>query len=104
LNDGTKLPCNFMRFSRGLLGKEKVAVLYYYIVDGEYCADVSLLRSKAWSGSGTVGYVAQVQVVAAIASDLNADSATEVVSEFAMASALPIAQLFERAQDDQDPN
>ena len=101
LDDGAKLPCNFMRFSRGLLSKEKVAVLYYYIVDGEYCGDVSLLRSKAWRGSGTVGYVAQVQVVTPILSDLNADAATEIVSRFAAESALPIARLFERAEQKQ---
>jgi EpsI family protein len=102
LKDGTTLPCNFMGFSRGLLGKEKVAVLYYYIVDGEYCGDVSLLRSKAWSGSGTVGYVAQVQILAAVASDLDADSAMEIVSNFATESASLIAQLFERAEDNRD--
>ncbi len=101
LEDGTTLPGNFMRFSRGLLSKEKVAVLYYYIVDGEYCGNVSLLRSKAWRGSGTVGYVAQVQVVTSILSDLNADLATEIVLQFAAESALPVARLFERAEDKQ---
>lgn len=98
LSDGIELPCNLMQFARGALNTEKVMVLYYYIVDGKYSRDVSLLRSKAWRGSGTVGYVAQVQVVVPITAMLTADSAQRTVSDFAGESASLIARLFEGAE------
>jgi EpsI family protein len=90
------LPCNVMQFSRGALNAEKVLVLYYYLVDGQYCADVSLLRSKAWKGSATIGYMAQVQVVTPMPLGVTLDSATKTVSDFAVESGPPIAELFDR--------
>jgi EpsI family protein len=99
-NDGTELPCEVFQFSRGALNTEKVAVLDYYIVDGQYCRDVSLLRSKAWRGSGTVRYVAQVQIVTSLTANLTADSAERIVSDFAVESASPISRLFEGAEED----
>jgi len=98
LSDGTKLPCNIIQFSRGGLNTQKVLVLDYYIVDGQYCSDVSLLRSKAWRGSGTVKYVAQVQVVTSITAIMTADSATRSVSAFAVDSVASIAGLFENTE------
>ena len=96
LEDGVKLPCNVMQFSRGGLVTSRVMVLDYYLVDGEYCHDVSLLRSKAWRGAGTIDYVAQVQIVTAVAEDQGMDSVeSKRVSDFAIASALPLARLFE---------
>jgi EpsI family protein len=100
LSDGMTLPCSVFQFSRGALNTESVAVLDYYIVDGQYCRDVSLLRSKAWRGSGTVRYVAQVQIVAPIKATLTADSATRTVRAFAVESASSISQLFEDAGKD----
>jgi EpsI family protein len=102
LNDGTALTCNVMQFSRGVLTVSKVVVLDYYLVDGEYCSDVSLLRSKAWRGSGTVRYVAQVQIVTSISSNQTADSAARSVSTFAVESASLISKLFEDIEDDQE--
>lgn len=99
LSDGTKLPCNVLQFSRGTLNKQKVVVLDYYIVDGQYCHDVSLLRSKAVFGSGTVGHVAQVQVVASVTPNLPADSAGRSVYAFAAESALSISRLFESTEE-----
>ena len=104
LADGVKLPCNVMQFSRGTLNKEKVVVLDYYIVDGEYCHDVSLLRSKAWRGSGTVDHVAQVQVVASVAPDASADSAGRSVLAFAVESASSISSLFETTEEGSSPD
>ena len=101
LSDGMKLPCSVFQFSRGALNTKKVVVLDYYIVDGQYCRDVSLLRSKAWRGSGTVDYVAQVQIVTSITAALTADSAERIVSDFAVESALPIAWLFENTETNQ---
>lgn len=102
LSDGTKLPCNVLQFSRGAFNKKTVVVLDYYIVDGQYCHDVSLLRSKAFLGSGTVDHVAQVQVVASVTPNLPADSAGRSVHAFAAESALSILQLFEDAGADRE--
>ena len=101
LSNEMKLPCNVLEFSRGTLNTNKVTVLDYYIVDGQYCADISLLRSKAWRGSGAVGYVAQIQIVASATTSLTAGSAAREVSTFAVESASPISRLFEDAEDDQ---
>jgi EpsI family protein len=99
LSDGMKLPCNVFQFSRGTLNTEKTVVLDYYIVDGQYCRDVSLLRSKAWRGSGTVRYVAQVQIVTSITSNLTADLAVKIICDFACESASSISRLFESAEE-----
>jgi EpsI family protein len=97
MSDGKRLPCNVIQFSRGALNAQKVVVLDYYLVDGEYCADVSLLRSKAWRGSGAVGYVAQVQIVSPITETMAGDAATRLVSGFAVESAPLVARMFERS-------
>jgi EpsI family protein len=95
LSDSAKLPCNIMQFSRGALNTQKVIVLDYYLVDGQYCADVSLLRSKAWRGSGTVRYVAQVEILAPLTAIVNAEAAAKTVSDFAVESAAVTASLFD---------
>ncbi len=97
LKDGGKLPCSVFHFSRGGLNAEKIVVLGYFIVDGRHCGDASLLQSRAWRGSDTVDYVAQVQ----ISSTENplADSAAETVTAFAVDSASSIADLFEPGQE-----
>ncbi|MBA7693823.1 hypothetical protein ES703_102412 [subsurface metagenome] len=99
LSNGMELPCNIFQFSRGTLNTNKTIVLDYYIVDGQYCRDVSLLRSKAWRGSGTVRYVAQVQIVASVTANLTADSAERIVRAFAVESASSISKLFESAEE-----
>jgi len=101
LSDGMILPCNVLQFSRGALNTQRVMVLDYYLVDGQYCRDVSLLRSKAWRGSGTVDYVAEVQIVVSIVATQTADSAQTIVSDFAVESAPLIAELFKDAAEDQ---
>ena len=99
LSDGMELPCRALQFSRGTLDTKKTVVLDYYIVDGQYCRDVSLLRSKAWRGSGTVRYVAQVQIATSITANLTADSAVKIVCDFAAESASSISRLFESAEE-----
>jgi EpsI family protein len=94
LSDGAKLPCNVMQFSRGGLNIQQVLVLDYYLVDRQYCSDVSLLRSKAWKGSGTVKYVAQVQVITSVTATMTSDSATRLICAFAADSAASVAELF----------
>jgi EpsI family protein len=100
LSDGMKLPCMALQFSRGTLNTKKTVLLNYYIVDGQYCRDVSLLRSKAWRGSGTVRYIAQIQIVASATSNLTADSAARIISDFAVESASSISRLFESPEED----
>jgi EpsI family protein len=100
LSDGMELPCMALQFSRGTLNTKKTVLLNYYIVDGQYCRDVSLLRSKAWRGSGTVRYVAQIQIAASATSNLTADSAARIISDFAVESASSISRLFESPEED----
>ena len=102
LNDGTRLPCSVLDFSRGGLNTNQVTTLYYFIVDGQCCGDISLLQSRAWwRGSDTVAYVAQVQIVASSKETLTTDSIVRIVSDFAVDSASSIAELFEHIQKDQ---
>lgn len=96
LADGSVLPCNAMEFSRSALNNNRVLVLYYYIVDGEYCRDVSEWRYKLiWT---QIGYIAQVQVVTAIGETTSAEAAMRQASQFAVESAPFIAGLFRTAE------
>ena len=99
VNDAVKLPCNILQFSRGALNTQKVVILDYYLVDGQYCADVSLLRSKAWRGSGTVRYAVQVQIGTPITATVNAETAAKTVCDFAVESAAPISGLFKNTEE-----
>ena len=54
IGGGQKLECRTYQFSRGGLGAGPMTVLNYYIVDGQYSPDVSLLRSKALRGSAGI--------------------------------------------------
>lgn len=95
LSNGEKLPCNILQFSRGTLNHSKVIVLDYYLVDGQYCRDIKLLRSKVWQGSGTVDYIAQVQITTSIGTTQTAHSANKIISDFAVASASSIVDVFQ---------
>ena len=102
LADGEVLPCNVMQFSRSTLTGNRVLVLYYYLVDGQYCRDVAEWRYKLiWT---PIGYVAQVQVIAAITDTMPADTALRHATAFAVESASLIADLFqdEKASADVD--
>jgi hypothetical protein len=94
LSDGSALPCKVFQFSRGTLSTQKVVVLYYYIVDGQYYADVASLRSRAWRGSAAIGYVGQVEIVTAITEAQGGDAARQLLFEFAVESARPTMGLF----------
>ncbi|MCU0918573.1 MAG: EpsI family protein, partial [Planctomycetes bacterium] len=82
LSDGSTLPCNVLVFSRGALNTQRVTVLDYYIVDGQYCHDVSLLRYKVWRGSEGVRYVAQVQITASTEDTGTPEGAERMVGGF----------------------
>jgi hypothetical protein len=104
LDDGTALPCSVFQFTKGVLNTKKVVVLDYYIVDGRFCRDISLLRSKIWRGSGSVDYVVQVQIVANITADQTADSTEKMVCAFACESASSIFQILEGIAKAEEPN
>ncbi len=95
LGDAGKLPCNIMQFSRGAFNTKRIIVLDYYLVDGQYCPDVSLLRSKAVNGAGAVRYVAQIQITTSITPTFDAVAAAKCVRDFATESAGLIAALFD---------
>jgi hypothetical protein len=94
LSNGTILPCIVFEFSRGVLDTTKIVVLYCYIVDGQYCHDLSEWRYRYWR----IGYVAQVQIVASVTETLTADEATRIVCNFAVDSASPIAGQLEHIE------
>jgi EpsI family protein len=102
LPDGTKLKCRILKFSRAGLSTENITVLSYYLVDGEYSSDVSLLRSKAWAGQGGIGYMAQVQVTCPGRGQLSPESSVKSVSAFAADSARGIYELFQHSGEDAD--
>lgn len=95
VEDEFELPCQVHRFGRGGLGSRSITVLNYYIIDGQFCKDVSLLRSHAWRLKTDVRYVAQVQIASSDRSRGN--RAAKIVSEFATASGPTIRRILEDA-------
>ncbi len=95
LRDNTRLPCTLFEFSRGVLNRTRLTVLHYYLVDGQYCRDLSEWRYRYWQ----VGSVTQVQIVIA-SENLTTEAAAKVVSGFAVDSAPRIRELLDRAEND----
>jgi len=95
LSDYNKLPCTIYQFIRDELRKERVIVLHYWIVDGQFRRDASLVRSRLLRITSKVNYVAQIQIVCPVKTS-TLDSAEKVVTEFAIDSTSLIAELFER--------
>ena len=104
LADGTTLQCRILRFSRSGLNDTRITVLNYYIVDGKYCPDVSLLRSAAWRGSSGVRYMAEVQIACTRSGSSGAAAAEKVVRDLASDSAHGIYGLFENAGEAPERN
>jgi EpsI family protein len=104
LDDETTLSCSVFQFSKGTLNTKNVIILDYYIVDGQFCRDISLMRSKIWRGSGSISYVAQVQIVTDITTERTADAAVKTISAFAEESAWSIFHVLERASDTDKPD
>ena len=95
IKDDLELPYQVHHFGRGGLDARTVTVLNYYIIDGQFCRDVSLLRSQAWRLSTDVRYVAQVQIARSGRGVRN--RSTEIVSAFAADSAPVIRKTLEDA-------
>ncbi|NLX04025.1 MAG: EpsI family protein [Phycisphaerae bacterium] len=94
LPDDTTRQVRIHRFFRPGLSNQQITVLNYYIVDGRYSPDVSLLRSMAWRGAGGVRYVAQVQITASSASSRSSQAALDAIRDFAVAVDPHIAGLL----------
>lgn len=103
IGGGRNLECRTYQFSRGGLGAGPMTVLNYYIVDGQYSPDVSLLRSKALRGSGGIRYMAQVQIVASGGGGSASDAASRSVRAFAVDSAEAIRGRMPDAVNTQPP-
>jgi hypothetical protein len=97
LSDGTELECQILNFSRSGMSSKRITVLNYYIVDGEYCPDVSLLRGKVL---GNTGYVAQMQITCSGGGSISSKSSVDAVSAFAVDSTRSIYDLFPRSEED----
>jgi hypothetical protein len=94
LADGTALDCTLYEFAQSGLVSRTIHVLNYFLVDGQYSPDVSLLRSRAWRGAGAVRYMAQVQVTCSGGALLSREAALRSIQEFAVQSAGAIRDLL----------
>ncbi len=97
--NGSPLACRILRFAKGGFDQRRIVVVNYYIVDGQYCPDVSLLRSKAWRGSSGVRYMAQVQITASVDGLADARAAEATATAFATESAAAIRAVLPAAPD-----
>ena len=98
LPDQAKLNCRLYRFSKGGgLFDHRILVLNYYIIDGQYAPDVTMLRSKAWRGQDGVNYTVQVQVTCSESAYGGSSVATETVRTFAADSAVELSKLLREA-------
>ncbi|MCG3129049.1 MAG: hypothetical protein CHACPFDD_03958 [Phycisphaerae bacterium] len=89
-----KLNCRLLTFRRAGLGGERVVVLNYYIVDGRYSADSTLLRSKAPTFLSGMKCMAQVQINCRVDGLSNEAAARQTVIDFARATADAIRELL----------
>jgi hypothetical protein len=87
LTDGSSLPSRFCRFYGGKEDATECTKLYYYIADGEWCADVSTMR---WKLGGRAGYVAKVEITALQEGRLDEKAGDAAVRGFAAVSAQTI--------------
>jgi len=104
LPNGSSLACRVLRFTHGTFDQRQIVVVNYYIVDGQYCPDVSLLRSKAWRGSRGIRYVVQVQVTATSDAYADLDMAEAGVLAFATESADAIQGVLSAALAEAGPD
>ena len=93
--DNKKVTARLLTFASGTIDPRPLMVLTYYIVDGETCEDVSLLRSKAWRGQTAIRYMTQIQISYRIES-MNTASPNTILGDFASATFPLIRDLLER--------
>ena len=97
LGSDESLPCNVMQFTHKA---NRVVVLHYYIVDGQYCQDVSQFRFRIFD---RVGYLTQVQIVASVAMPRGLEATEEMLFDFAAESAPLLIGVFEAFKGDDRP-
>lgn len=93
LGNGTRLPCIVYEFYRDGPAAETVTVLHYCHANGRYFDEVMQVRALGLAGMRSVRYAAQVQIIAS-KPGLPDDSAMQIISDFAVDSAEPIARLL----------
>ncbi len=93
LPDGATLPGTVFEFSRGTLNAARLVVLYYYIVDGQWCRNLSDWQYRYWR----IGHVGQVQIAVSV-DTMPMEDALSVVLEFGADSAPRILSLFHDMQ------
>lgn len=93
-SDGSDSEATMYTFGRGDLGGRSVVVLNFFVVDGQVCRDVSLLRSKAWRGQASIHYMCQVQVVAAVEAWQATSAGAAAVREFASELVTPLGRIL----------
>lgn len=91
------LPCMIHTFYRSGLDSATMTVLNYYIVDGQYSEDVSLLRSKARSSGLGAIYMAQIQIAAS--GGQSSSGGEDAVLSFAKVSAAEFRRALEAAAE-----
>ena len=92
---GSGAGCQLHRFSRGGLQRNGAVVLSYYVVNGQHCADVSMLRRQAWRGAAAgPQYALQVQVFSEAEPSA---AAVQAVQAFAEDSVRIIRRTIDRA-------
>jgi EpsI family protein len=99
LPDGTLLECQMLQFARGGLTSTSRTVLYYYIIDGAFFADVSALRNRSIWGSNSIRYVAQIQVTSGGDQLRGGEGALQSVRAFATETALRIRDLLPQGEE-----
>ena len=95
LPDHSSIECTVYRFHRSGLAADTITVLNYYIVDGQYCSDVSLLRRKALLWSSGVRYMAQVQITCTDRAFRGGEETIRSVQRFALDSGPLIRTLLQ---------
>ena len=102
LDDGIKLPCNVLQFSPNSRDNNGVVVLDFYIIDGQYYADVSAVRDMVLDAlfrPRAIDHIVQAQIAAPVAPNRSADEARSSVSDFAIESASEIYRLFQSTEE-----
>ena len=95
LEDGMALDCDIFVFERSGFNSQKYILVNYYLVDGMFAPDVSLLRSKVRGGSGAIKYVAQVEIGVSVDALSTVETAEKILREFTILTGKKVYDLFE---------
>ena len=101
--DGRSVPARSLSSFHGGFDLSTLIVVNYFIVDGEYCADFSLLRSKIWAGSQAVRYTSQVQIACSETAFRDHEAARSAAIAFARDSADAIRSILQPVERETIP-